>query len=335
MRIVFFETMPGEREAYEKLLPEGHELQFHEGKLSSDEDVLALAKDADIISVFVNCEVTRRVIDSLDGLKLIVTRSMGYDHIDVAYAKQRGVRVANVKSYAAHPVAEFAFALLLSVVRNVSTGHRRLRDGTNWDIRDLQGMMLHGKTLGVVGTGRIGRQVCAIARGFGMHVLAFDAFPDENAAKEAGFSYAKLDEVLARADVVTIHVPYMKDTHHLINEEAFGRMKKGVYLINTARGEIVDTHALIAALRNGTVAGAGLDVLEQERALKKEQDLVIRDTKGIDFELLTANHILLDHPKVVVTPHIAFSTADSMTEITKTTAEAINAFIGDTEFPFL
>lgn len=335
MKIVFFETMPTEREAFKKLLPSGHEVQYVEEKLRNDDAVIAQGQDADIISVFVNCDVTAEVIDRLENLKLITARSMGTDHIDMEHAKSKGIKIGNVTTYASHPVAEFTIALMLNVVRKIYPAYEQLREGTSFDIRSLQGITLFEKTLGVVGTGRIGRQVISIAKGFGMNIVAFDAFPNEEFAQQIGFAYTTLEDLLAQADIVTLHVPYMWDTHHLMNTDAFMRMKKGVYLINTARGEIVDSKALLAALEDGTLAGAGLDVLEQERALKEEREVVLQDRPDVDHELNTTNHILIDHPNVVVTPHIAFSTKAALQEIERVTAQTISNFISGTEQKYL
>jgi D-lactate dehydrogenase len=199
----------------------------------------------------------------------------------------------------------------------------------------LSGHTLYGKTIGVVGTGRIGVNVCAIAKGFGMEVLAYDAFPNTESATRTGFTYASLDELLLRSDIISLHVPYLKETHHLIDASKFARMKKGAILINTARGEIVDTHALVAALRDGTVWGAGVDVLEEERAFSEEAAAVSTSKPGVDYALLTANHILIDLPNVIVTPHIAFETAEAMQEISRVTGETVSNFIAGTEQAYL
>lgn len=333
MKIVFFEVMPGERDALSALIPSGHECEFLEEKLSPE--TADKAAGAEIVSVFVKSEVPRAVIDRLPDLKLITTRSMGFDHIDVEYAKTKGILVNNVQTYASHPVAEFTYALMLAVTRRIYHAYNHLREGSNFDQRGLSGFNLFGKTLGVIGTGRIGKNVIAIAKGFGMNVCAYDTHPDAEFASAQGFTYLPLDEVLAAADIVTIHVPYMKETHHLITAQSFAVMKKGVIFINTARGEIVDTHALVAALRDGTVWGAGLDVLEEERNLKEEAEVLVKDKPGVDYELLTANHILIDMPNVVVTPHIAFETAEAMQEITRVTAETISNFLGGKEQKYL
>lgn len=333
MKIVFFETMPGEREAILPHLPEGHEVQFVEDALSAD--TVAQAQGAQAVSIFVKSELHKNLLEQLPDLKLIATRSMGYDHIDVEYAKSKGILVNNVQTYASHPVAEFTFALMLAVMRRIYPAYNQLREGTDFDIRGLGGFNLFGKTLGIVGTGRIGKNVAAIAKGFGMHVIAFDTHPDDAFASTQGVSYVPLDALVSQADVISIHVPYMKETHHLLNAELFANMKKGVVFINTARGEIVDTHALVKALKDGTVWGAGLDVLEEERALKEEADVLIKEKPGVNYELLTANHILIDMPNVVVTPHIAFETAEAMQEISRVTAETIANFLTGKEQAYL
>jgi D-lactate dehydrogenase len=333
MRIAIFEVMPGEREALSTHLPAGHDIEYFEEPLTPDS--VAHARDADIVSVFVKSELTRSVLDQLPQLKLIATRSMGYDHIDVEHARAKNIRVANVTTYAAHPVAEFAFALLLAVMRRVYPAAHQLREGNVFDIRNLGGFNLYDKTMGVMGTGRIGRQVATIARGFGMHVIAYDPHPDVHLAATTGFAYVDPDELYAKSDVISLHMPSTPETHHFVSDAAFGRMRKGVVIINTARGEVLDTHALVTALKNGTVWGAGLDVLEEERAFKEETDLLIRDKEGVNYEVLTANHILVDMPNVLVTPHIAFQTAEAMHEIIRVTSQTIATFIAGKEQPYL
>ncbi len=325
--------MPKEKEMLAQQLPPGHEVVFLEDRLN--ESTVGKAAGAEVISVFVRSWVPAAVLDQLPDVKLIATRSVGFDHIDMEKAKARGIHVNNVQTYASHPVAEFTYALMLAVIRKIYPGYNQLREGTDFDQRGLSGFNLYGKTLGVIGTGRIGKNVALIAKGFSMKVLAFDAFPDEKFAAEAGLTYLPLNDVLAQSDIVTVHVPYSKETHHLINAEAFGHMKKGVVFINDARGEIVDTHALVAALRDGTVWGAGLDVLEAERHLREEVADIAEKKEGIDYSLLTANHILIDMPNVVITPHIAFETAEALQEIDRVTAETISNYIAGKEQKYL
>jgi D-lactate dehydrogenase len=325
MKIVFFEVMPHEHDMITAQLPSGHEVVFSEERLN--EKTVGLAAGAQVVSVFVRSYLPATVLDQLPDLKLIATRSMGFDHIDVEHARSKGIAVSNVQTYASHPVAEFTFALILSVIRKIYPGYNHLREGTDFDQHGLSGFNLFGKTLGIVGTGRIGKNVATIAKGFGMKIIAFDVFPDEKFATEVGLTYLPLNDVVSQADIITIHTPYSKETHHLIDADTFSRMKIGIVFINDARGEIVDTHALVAALKDGTVWGAGLDVLEDERELREEADNIATQKPGVNYELLTANHILIDMPNVVITPHIAFETTEALQEIDRVTAEAISNFI--------
>ena len=334
MKISFFETTPEEQEIIQALMP-GVESTFFNEKLTSDslDGVAAAAKDSEVVCVFINSTISPEVIDALPALRLIVTRSTGYDHVDVAYAKSKGIVVSNVPSYGSRTVAEFTFALMLNLSRKLVDASNQIRENGNFDISAFRGFDLFGKTLGVVGTGRIGKNVIRIAKAFGMNVVAFDLFPDEKFAQENAFSYAALDAVLSTSDVVTIHTPYTKETYHLINKDNIKLFKKGAYLINTARGEIVDTDALVWALENKIIAGAGLDVLEGERKLKEEEDFLkdaqmpVGADKGRDFKTLLEDHMLIDMPNVIVTPHIAFSSREAEAEILKTSVENILGFI--------
>ncbi|MFM7089126.1 MAG: NAD(P)-dependent oxidoreductase, partial [Candidatus Paceibacterota bacterium] len=273
------------------------------------------------------------VMEKLPQLKLIATRSTGFDHIDVSAATEKGVTVVNVPGYGSHTVAEFAFALLLNLSRKVYQANEKIRETADFSFLGLRGFDLHGKTLGVIGTGKIGKNVINIALGFGMKVIAFDLYPDQNLAKDKGFEYKTLEEVLSHADVITLHAPYTKENHHLLNKEMFSVIKKGAYLINTARGELVDTDALIVALSDGTLAGAGLDVLEGERELKEELEILSDPNKRDhikDYKTLFEGKVLMDLPNVIVTPHLAFYSKEAEEEIIKTTIDNINNFLKGT-----
>lgn len=327
MKIVFFEMNSRERSFFEikfKDIPDLEVLYFEEKFNEENTEVL---RDAEVLSVFVNSEIKKEQIQKMPNLKLISTRSTGYDHIDVSFAKERGIRVANIPSYGSNTVAEFTFALILSLSRKIYPAYNQLREGTNFDISQLRGFDLHGKTLGVIGMGRIGRNVIKIARGFGMNVLVNDIRPDLKFADEHCAKCVSLDEVLSGSDIVTIHTFYSKETFHLLNRENIFKMKKGSYLINTARGEIVETEALLEAITVGHLSGAGLDVLEAERQLKEEVELIKgREEKIKDFKTLYENHVLIDLPQVVVTPHIAFCTKEAEEEILKVSADTIISF---------
>ena len=273
--------------------------------------IVNLLKDTDIVCDFTNSLINKSVIDSLPNLKLIATRSTGFDHIDIAYANSKGMKVCNVPAYGSKTVAEFAFALILVLSRKIREAAHLLKKNGDYSISsELQGFDLENKTLGVVGTGKIGKNVIKIAQGFGMNVLAYDLYPDPKFAEENNFTYKTFAEVLSQADIITLHVPYTKENHHLINKENISLIKKGAYLINTARGEIVETEALVFALQTGIVAGAGLDVLEGERKFKKGDTIP-----------------MLGMPNVIMTPHVAFDTKEAEGRIMQTTVDNIKAFL--------
>jgi len=323
MKLTFFETTSEEKEVYQTLLT-SHEINFLEETLKPDTKI---PTDTEILSVFVNSVVSRDVIDSLPNLKLIVTRSTGFDHIDSAHAKEKGVVVCNVPGYGSYTVAEFTFALMLNLSRNIAQAQAQLKEHGDFNPKSLRGFDLRGKTLGILGTGRIGKNVARIASSFGMKLIAYDAFPDENFAKELSLTYLPLEKVLSTADIVTIHTPYNKDSHHLINKENVKIMKRGVHLVNTARGEIVDTEALLWALNEGIIAEAALDVLEGEKELKEEIHLLASRPESIkNMRMLAENHALINLPQVVVTPHIAFDSDEAIREIMNVTAKNIESF---------
>jgi D-lactate dehydrogenase len=268
--------------------------------------------DAEAISVFVYSRITAGVLDTLPRLRLIATRSTGFDHIDVAECKRRGIGVCNVPSYGSHTVAEHVFGLLLTISHRLG----------------LRGFDLRGKTMGVVGTGEIGRCVIRIARGFGISVLAHDVAPDRDVARHHEVRYTDFDTLLRESDIISLHVPLSAQTRHMISDPQFAMMKRGAVLINTARGDIVDVRALLKALAEGKLAAAGLDVLSEEPAIREEAELlrsVFQRTHNL--ETLLADHVLLRMRNVFITPHSAFDTREAVQRILDTTVENIIAFI--------
>ncbi len=326
MKISFFE-IPKEEQSFFAEAFGGAEISFFEEKLN--ENNVQKAKDAEIISVFINSVINKNVIDSLPSLKFITTRSTGFEHIDLVYCSQKGIKVSNVPAYGPHTVAEFAFSLILNLSRNVINANNHLRDSMDFNFySSLKGFDLFGKTLGVIGTGKIGKNVVKMAKGFGMKVISYDLYPDESFAKENDFSYKTMLEVIQESDIITLHTPYTKENHHLINKENISKMKKGVYLVNTARGALIDTEALIWGIKEGIIAGAGLDVLEGERDLKIRKEIIgSGDSSPIDYKIIVQDQVLIDTPQVIVTPHIAFYSREAEREITKTTIENINGFV--------
>lgn len=282
--------------------------------------------DAEVISVFVHSVIDDALLQRLPKLRFIATRSTGYDHIELTSCKERGIRVANVPNYGAPTVAEHVFALLLTLSHRMIEAIDRTRRG-DFSLQGLRGFDLRGKTIGVVGTGSIGRCVIEIASGFSMRVLACDIAPDIELAERFGFDYVKLDELLAASDIVTLHVPLISATHHLIGASEFATMKDGVVLINTARGDVVDVTALLHALTEGKVAAAGLDVLPEEPAIREEAELLNRVfAKEHNLETLLINHILIRMRNVVITPHNAFNTVEAVQRINDITLNNILSF---------
>ncbi len=326
MRIAFFEIQPWEQPLLEAAF-QGHELLFSD-KPVQESDPTTL-HEIEALSVFIYSRVTREVIQSMPNLRLVATRSTGFDHIDITAAKERDVIVSNVPSYGENTVAEHTFALILALSRNVHKSHvRRLRN--NFSIEGLKGFDLKGKTLGVIGAGKIGLHVIKIARGFGMRVLAFDAHENTFLAEVLDYTYVPLEELLAQSDIISLHTPYLPTTHHLINETNIEQIKRGAILINTARGELIDNDALIQGLDSGILAGVGLDVIEGEQLIREEKELLAKHHQPEDLQELIKDHILLGRDDVVYTPHIAFYSEEALHRILQTTIENITCFVDGT-----
>ncbi|HET9641504.1 MAG TPA: NAD(P)-dependent oxidoreductase [Candidatus Paceibacterota bacterium] len=324
MKIHYFAGEAWEEAYVREKLPQ-ETLVFHEGPFSSHADVSD--PDADALCVFVESKVTAADMDRFPKLKLIATRSTGYDHVDLAAAKERGISVATVPFYGENTVAEFAFALILALSRRVIEADEQVRRTGTFDQSNLRGFDLAGKTLGVVGCGHIGMHVIRMGNGFGMNVIGFETRPDPEVAKAEHFTYASLPDLLAQADIITLHVPYNEHTHHLLNAGNIGSIKKGAFIINTSRGAVIETDALIKGLKDGTIGGAGLDVLEEEGDLNDEMKLLTAPHPNeIAVRTALENHYLIDHPRVIVTPHVAFNTLEAVKRILDTTADNIRNF---------
>ena len=323
MKIHYFSGEAWEEKYVREKLP-SEDITFHEGSLAAFPELTD--PEADVLCTFIESKIGEAEMRRFPALKLIATRSTGFDHIDLTAAKARGVAVANVPFYGENTVAEFAFALLLALSRRVIDADERVRAGT-FSPTGLRGFDLAGKTVGVIGTGHIGAHLIRMAQGFGMKVIGFDAFPNADLSRTLNFTYVSLTELLAQSDIITLHVPYNKDTPHLINKKNISEIKKGAFLINTARGAVVETDALVEALKNGTLAGAALDVLEEEGDINDATALLnAPHPKAEDLKILLENHYLIDHPRVIVTPHVAFNTQEAIERILNTTIENIRSF---------
>lgn len=311
-KIAFFDTKPYDRKYFDQL-NDRYDIAYFEPRLT--EDTVSLAAGASGVCAFVNDELNAKVIDRLaqEGVKVIAMRSAGYSNVDfkASYGK---INVVRVPAYSPYAVAEHAMALLLCVNRRINRAYDRTRE-FNFSLSGLTGVDLHGKTAGVIGTGRIGRVFIDICRGFGMNVIAYDPYP----APDSGIEYADKDNVFARSDVISLHCPLTAQTEHILNEDAFSKMKDGVFIVNTSRGALIDTDALIAALNSGKVRGAGLDVYEEEAELFYEDfsDTCIKD------DTLS---LLISKPNVVLTSHQGFLTEEALMNIAKTTLENLDEF---------
>ncbi|MDP1690239.1 MAG: NAD(P)-dependent oxidoreductase [bacterium] len=327
MKIHYFSGEAWEESYVKARLPDD-EIVFHTGSLAAHPEVTD--PDATVLCTFIESPIGEAEMKRFPALKIIATRSTGFDHIDLAAAKAHGIAVANVPFYGENTVAEFAFALLLALSRRIIDADERVREGT-FSPTGLRGFDLSGKTIGVVGTGHIGAHVIKMAQGFDMKVIGFDAFPNQDLSHTLNFAYVPLPELLAQSDIITIHVPYNPHTHHLLNKENIANIKKGAYLINTARGAVVETDALVEALKSGTLAGAALDVLEEEGELSEEAVLLTapHPSEGL-LKVTLENHYLINHPRVIVTPHLAFNTQEAVERILGTTVENIRKFAAET-----
>ena len=316
IKVAFFDAKAYDKPSFEHYGSE-HDMQFRFLETKLNEDTVELARGCDAVCVFVNDTVNAAVIDKLYamGVKLIALRSAGYNNVDVQAAFGK-IHVVHVPAYSPYAVAEHAIALLLTSVRRIHKAYNRTRE-FNFSLNGLTGFDFHGKTVGVIGTGKIGRTVIAHLQGFGCKILAYDLYQSDEVAQMA--EYVPLDELYARSDVITLHTNATAENHHLINAESLAKMKDGVLIVNTARGALIDEEALIAALESGKVGGAGLDVVEEEN------DLVYFNRAGAALPHRTMN-ILRSMPNVIVSPHNAFYTDVNVASMVRSGFEELTDF---------
>jgi len=323
-KIVFYEIEEWEKDYIKERMP-GHDLYFYYEKLD-DKNVKA-ASDADAIGIFIYSEIRKEILDKMPKLKCIATMSTGFDHIDLDETKARNIVVSNVPSYGENTVAEHTFALILALSRKIIESVERTKRG-NFSLEGLRGFDLKGKTLGVIGTGRIGKHVIRIAKGFEMNVIAYDIYPDNEYAKQMGFRYVSLDELLSNSDIITLHAPLTDSTYHMINCENIRKIKKGAILVNTARGGLVDTECIIIGLREKIISAAALDVLEDELFIREEKQLLATEfLKKCDMKVVLQEHMLIDQDNVIITPHNAFNSIEALQRILDTTIDNIKKFL--------
>ncbi|MGB9681243.1 MAG: NAD(P)-dependent oxidoreductase [Minisyncoccia bacterium] len=324
-KIAFVEVSPWEREILQNYPDFLSLIDIYSEKIT--EENVQLFQDYEVISSFIYSDFNQKTIPYLKKLKLIVTRSVGTDHIDLTLCQKNNILVKNIPDYGSQAVAEYTFGLLLCLMRKIYQAYHQVREKGSFEINNLTGEELYGKTLGVIGTGRIGRKVINIAKGFQMNILAYDKYPDNELAQNLGFKYVDFEELLKNSDILTFHIPYNSETHHLLNKNNISLIKRGAYLINTSRGGIIETEALYLALKNNILKGAALDVLEEEEDIKEEGELLTKKVDNQKMKNIVLNHILIDMENVLISPHNAFNTFESLNNIIKETIAHILNFL--------
>jgi len=317
VKLAFFSTHLFDRQSFDEANAGAHEIDYFEPRLTPETAPLAAGYPA--VCAFVNDKLSAPVLETLAaaGTRFIVLRSAGFNHVDLAAARRLGLRVARVPAYSPHAVAEHAAALILALNRKICRAHARVRDG-NFALDGLLGVDLYGRAIGVVGTGRIGALVARIMHGFGCRLLGHDVAPSEE-CRELGMSYVPLDTLWAEADIISLHAPLTPATRHLVDARAIGLMKPGVMLVNTGRGALVDTPAVIAGLKSGHIGSLALDVYEEEEGLFF-QDLSSEVLQDDVFARL------LTFPNVLITGHQGFFTREALRAIAETTLANLTAF---------
>lgn len=318
LRIAFFDAKSYDIESFNAVNKDyNFDIRYYQERLSIS--TVPLAKGADVVCIFVNAECDAQVIDELinNGVKLIALRCAGFNNVDLKAAEGR-IRVTRVPAYSPHAVAEYAVSLMLSLNRKIYRAVNRTRDG-NFTLNGLLGFDMYGKTAGVIGMGRIAKELIKILHGFGMNVMAYDLYPDHEFAKQYDVKVVSLEELYANSDIISLHCPLTPDTKFLINQDSIAKMKKGVMIINTGRGKLINTEDLIEGLRSKQVGSAGLDVYEEEREYFYED----KSDKMIDDDVLAR---LLMVPNVVLTSHQAFFTAEALHNIAVSTLDSVKEF---------
>lgn len=318
-RVAIFDAKPYDKETFNKVNEMyGFDLVYYKEHL--DINNVILASNADAVCIFVNAVVDADVIEKLYsyGVKLVALRCAGFNNVDIAAAAKRGIRVVRVPDYSPHAIAEHTLALMLCLNRKVHRAFLRTRDG-NFSLVGFEGFDMYGKTIGVIGTGKIGKVAIGLFKGLGMKVLAYDLYPDTAWAEKNGIKYVSLDELYANANIITLHCPLTKETEYLIRDESISKMKDGVMIINTGRGKLIHTKHLIDGLLSGRVGYAGLDVYEEEGAYFYEDHSDKVMTDDVLARLLSFNN-------VIVTSHQAFFTKEAMANIAQTTMDSIRDF---------
>ena len=317
-KIAFFGAKPYDIASFDKVNEKyNYDIKYFKGHLNPNNVVLT--QDADAVCIFVNDTADAAVIDAMadNGVKLLALRGAGFNNVDLEAAKGK-LPVVRVPAYSPYAVAEYSLALMLSLNRKIHRAYWRTRDG-NFSLNGLMGFDMHGKTVGIIGTGKIAKILIRILKGLGMHILAYDVYPDYKFAEEEGITYTTLDELYKNSDIISLHCPLTEQTRYIINDDSIAKMKDGVMIINTGRGQLIHTNALIEGLKEKKISAAGLDVYEEEGDYFYED----KSDKIIDDDVLAR---LLSFNNVIVTSHQAFFTKEAMHNIAETTLQNIEDF---------
>ena len=321
--IIFYDVKPYEKDFFELEINKEANITYIDSNILTDRELTKQEENADVISVFTLSKLDKQVLQKFKNLKLILTRSVGYSHIDLDYCNSKNIIVANTPHYGDYTVAEFSFGLLLSLVRRIGYGQHELKQGDMYP--ETFGMELYNKTIGIIGTGAIGSKSIKIAKGFSMNVLCYDINQNEDLEKEYNAKYVDLDTLCKFSDIIMLHAPLTSHNYHMIDEEKISLMKDTAVIVNTARGELIDTESLYNALIDKKIQGAALDVFEFEETISNK-----RPTEKINFKNLRIsliNNKLLNLPNVVATPHIAYDTKEAINRILQKTTKSLNEFL--------
>ncbi len=320
-KIAFFDTKPYDKASFDEANKKfNFNITYFEGKLSAK--TAKLLQEFEAVCVFVNDVIDKKVIEILkkNDIKILALRCAGYNNVDLE-AIHGFIHVVRVPAYSPYAVAEHTVSLMMTLNRKIHKSYSRTREG-NFSLNGLEGFDMHGRTAGIIGTGKIGQCLISILKGFGMEVLAYDLFPNEKYAKEAGIKYVSLDEIYEKSNIISLHCPLTEETKHMINNESITKMKKGVMIINTGRGKLINSKDLIKGLKSGKIGSAGLDVYEEESAYFFED----KSTDMITDDVLAR---LMTFPNVIITSHQAFLTEDALNNIAKTTLQNVADYFND------
>ncbi len=323
LTIIFYDTKKYEQEFFEKELYDKFNLDFEEQELLPETQLSYTEANAEIISVFTGSRLTKETLDKFSNLRLILTRSAGYSHIDLDYCNQKNITVANIPGYGDYTVAEFSFGLLLNLARKICIGENKLKMGDMYP--ETFGMELYNKTIGIIGTGSIGSKSIKIAKGFSMNVMCYDINKNEKIEQEYNVKYTDLETLCKLSDIITLHAPLTPNSYHILDKNKFDLMKENCIIINTARGELIDTEAMYNALLDNKIKGAAIDVLEFEDTISNKRPGENLNLKNLRTSLINGKLLTLDN--VIATPHIAYDTKEAVDRILNKTIDNLTDFV--------